>query len=127
MENKTFTKGMKVTYLRGDIYGKGKVYIFNLVVYSCGKKQMILATEDGVKFAGTQFKPTVEQGISGRVYHRLTQEVAEAAALALSADLITHLKEYSNDRLNNPHYDHDWIRAELAVLDATKPDFKWGY
>lgn len=83
-----FTKGQPVTYLQ-TWDNKGTVSIRDLFVYSCGKKQMILCDAQGVKFQGAHFPPD-GQLFHGRVVARLTPAEAEAAALAIGAEVVAY-------------------------------------
>jgi hypothetical protein len=78
---RTFTKGDRVTFIRvADTYG-GLIWITkDLTVYSCGKQQMVLVTDDGERFEGRHFSPT------GR--HEYTAEVGRA-----QAELVVHADE----------------------------------
>jgi hypothetical protein len=83
-----FVKGQLVTFLQ-NWDNKGTVRICDLVVYSCGKKQMILVDCHGEKFEGRHFYPTESQYGSGVVVPRLSREDAEIAALNLGETIVT--------------------------------------
>lgn len=86
----SFAKGQPVTFL-SNWDRKGTVRIVNLTVHSCGKKQMVLVDDTGVKFEGRFFKPMTDQGVlDGVVWPRLSDAEAEAAALALGQVIIEY-------------------------------------
>ena len=82
-----FSKGQQVTYFV-NYDRKGTVQIRDLVVYSCGKKQMVLCDENGVKFQGASFLPTVAQYSMCEVHPSMTEEAATAYALELGAKIV---------------------------------------
>lgn len=82
----SFVKGQPVTYLQNWDH-QGTVRIYDLIVHSCGKKQMILVDGAGVKFQGRNFLPGEFQH-SGRVVTRLSDADAEVAALQLGAEIV---------------------------------------
>jgi hypothetical protein len=126
---KTFKKGQPVTFLQTWSWTTGEVKIVELIVYSCGKKQMVLVDEKGEKFQGTHFAPQVEQGRPGRVLPRLSKAEAEAAALEWSAQLIKAEIEHINRCLI--HYATagegylTCMRAKLARALTLVPSFQW--
>lgn len=119
-----FTKGQKVTYI-SNWDNKGTVKITNLVVASCGKKQMILVDEAGVKFQGANFRPQSEQYSHGVVFPRLTTEEAEASALEIAAKIIAYEEAHFARCLAGNHGEgyNNAIRKSIAKLH--QPDFKW--
>jgi hypothetical protein len=82
-----FVKNQEVTYLQ-NWDSKGTVRIIDLIVYSCGRKQMVLVDATGKKFEGCLFQPTEEQIQYGRVVPRLSPEAALTAALELGATIV---------------------------------------
>lgn len=109
---KQFKKGDLVTYLQNWDH-QGTVRVLDLVVHSCGAKQMILVDEQGQKYQGRNFHPTGEQWGSGRVWPRLSPEAAEAAALALGADIVERERARMEQRIAVYDYpeDHGYTRA----------------
>lgn len=85
---------------------KGTVKVTNLYVYSCGKKQMILVDDQGVKFGGRNFLPTVEQHDMDEVHPVMTDEAAEAHALEMGARIAASVK----------------ARKEAAIAHYGKPE-----
>lgn len=84
-----FRKGQKVTLLQNWDH-LGSVRIIDLVVYSCGAKQMVLVNEDGSKFGGMNFRPGVDQFGFSKVHPRLTPDAAVAMALDLGAAIVAY-------------------------------------
>lgn len=92
----TFRKGQLVTVFF-NFDRNGSVKVVNLVVHSCGKKQMILVDEAGVKFQGHNFYPTeIQYPVNGMnadlfasaahvVKPRMTDDEATSFALTLGA------------------------------------------
>lgn len=89
--SKAFTKGQPVTFLQ-NWDSKGTVRIADLIVHSCGAKQMVLVDEAGAKFEGKNFLPGREQYSYGLVVPRLSPEAAEAAALELGAAIVVAVR-----------------------------------
>jgi hypothetical protein len=122
MVNNGFRKGQLVTFLQ-DWDRKGSVKVYDLVVYSAGKKQMILVDETGQKFAGANFRPTFLQygyvGAENEVHLRLTPEQADAAALDLGARVVaieTANKLRAIERNPNDPRFQQAMRDEIAKL-----------
>ena len=119
-----FTKGQKVTYIR-DWDRKGTVTINQLVVHSCGKKQMILVDENGKKFSGQNFLPKNEQYWGGVVVDRLEGDEAEKLAIEVAEKIIKKEMAHYNRCLEGGHgegYD-EVIRENIAKIHS--PEFIW--
>jgi hypothetical protein len=89
----TFAKGQQVTFL-GDWDQKGTVVVRDMVVHSCGRKQMTLHYADGT-FAGRNYLPTVRQDYGGanvcaQVHPRMTEAEAEARGLEMAAEILAY-------------------------------------
>lgn len=85
---KAFKKGDLVTYI-DDWDRKGSTYYRHAVVYSCGKKQMVLTdAETGVEM-GRNFRPERASGLGDQgTFPRLTEEEARAHGIALAEVII---------------------------------------
>ena len=120
-----FTKGQKVTYIR-DWDRKGTVTINQLVVHSCGKKQMILVDENGKKFSGQNFLPKNEQYFSGLVVDRVEGEEAEELAIKVAENILQKEREHFNRCLSSGREEgyNAAIRDSIAKLH--EPEFIWG-
>lgn len=125
---KTFKKGDLVTYI-SDWDRKGTVYFIQAVVYSCGKKQMVLTDAENGNEMGRHFKPalgsleTIKQdnGIicqPGGTFPRMTAEEAEAACLIIAAQIIKNETEHFNHCLNAGHNENykNAVRKDLAEI-----------
>lgn len=100
MTTRAFVKGQPVTYF-GSYDDKGTIRVIDLVVYSCGAKQMVLAHPNGDKFAGANFLPQVVQSLeptpshhTPEVWPRMTAEAAEAHALEMGARFVEGQREH---------------------------------
>jgi|SRR5215472_5561352 len=119
---KRFSKGQLVTLLR-DWDSKGTVRIDDLAVYSCGAKQMILVDAAGTKFQGRLFH---EDYLGLQVLPRLSPEAAEAAALAMAAEVLAHERAHlarclaisDTDAAGSPAMQHAY-RAAIEKSIAT--------
>jgi hypothetical protein len=84
---KAFNKGDEVTYIN-DWDRKGTTYFRHAIVYSCGKKQMVLTDAETGEEMGRHFTPArAEIGGSG-TFARMTDAEATAAALALAENIL---------------------------------------
>lgn len=84
---KAFNKGDEVTYI-SDWDRKGTTYFHHAIVYSCGKKQMVLTDAETGEEMGRHFRPVrAEIGFAG-TFARMTDAEATAAALALAENII---------------------------------------
>jgi hypothetical protein len=106
----------------------GTVRILDLEVYSCGKKQMVLVDEAGVKYAGSNFLPTCEQYNFHYVMPRMTEAEAETFALVLGRYIIHANLQRRRDTLaawaaagrESPGYRAS-MEAGIATLEAAVP------
>lgn len=104
---KAFKKGQEVTYI-ADWDRKGTYMYQHAIVYSCGKKQMVLTDAEtgremgrnynpslGRLEAGTEMKNGVEYHCQpGGTFPRMTDEEAEAQCLKMAAAANQGRKEY---------------------------------
>jgi hypothetical protein len=116
---KAFNKGDEVTFI-GDWDRCGSTYFRHAVVYSCGKKQMVLTdAATGVEM-GRYYRPERAELGAGGTFPRMTDAEAHAAALALAENIL--IKERA-------HFEHcltidasegykNSIRKALARLHA---------
>ena len=89
---RAFTKGQPVTLFQ-NWDSKGTIRVVDLIVHSCGVKQMVLVDATGAKFEGRNFHASVSQSFGGwyrgevinQVQPRMTVAEAEAFALDLGA------------------------------------------
>ena len=117
---KAFNKGDAVTLIN-DWDRKGSTYFRHAVVYSCGKKQMVLtdaATGDEI---GRHFRPACAKiGYAG-TFPRLTDAEATVAALALAETVLAsetaHLERCLQNDTAGEGYKNA-IRKNLAALHA---------
>jgi hypothetical protein len=97
MAKPVFKKGDKVTYI-ADWDRKGTVYFQQAVVYSCGKKQMVLTDEKTGNEMGRHFKPELGSTenrvgtnggtyMAGGVWPRLTAEEATEIGMKVAASI----------------------------------------
>lgn len=94
-----FKKGDLVTYI-ADWDRAGTVYYRQAVVFSCGKKQMVLTDAESGKEMGRHFKPaigaleTTYNGncatLPGGTFPRMDKDQAEAACLAVAAEILAY-------------------------------------
>lgn len=84
---KAFNKGDAVTYI-GDWDRKGATFFRHAVVYSCGKKQMVLTDAETGEEIGRHFTPARAEIGQGGTFARLTDAEATAAALAFAQNVI---------------------------------------
>ena len=84
---KAFNKGDEVTYIN-DWDRKGTTYFRHAIVYSCGKKRMVLTDAETGEEIGRHFTPArAEIGGSG-AFACMTDAEATAAALALAENIL---------------------------------------
>jgi hypothetical protein len=114
-----FTKGQAVHFLQ-NWDSKGTVRVIDLVVHSCGKKQMVLVDEAGQKFQGRNFYPTEQQFACGRVVARLAKADAIAAALALGAEIVAQERARMERQIASYGYpeEHGYTKAMRQSLAA---------
>jgi len=115
---KAFNKGDEVTYI-SDWDRKGTTYFRHAVVYSCGKKQMVLTDAETGEDMGRHFRPErAEIGEAG-TFTRMTDEEATAAALALADHILARETARFERCLQNDTADEghkNAIRRNIAAL-----------
>jgi hypothetical protein len=124
---KAFTKGQEVTYI-SDWDRKGTVTYRHAVVYSCGKKQMVLTDAETGEEMGRHFDPfqgsleTVSLGygfkMAGGTFPRMTAEEAVEAGLKVAASIQEYERQHFARCLAGNHgagYDAS-IRESIAEL-----------
>lgn len=115
---KAFNKGDEVTYIN-DWDRKGTVSFRHAVVYSCGKKQMVLTDAETGEEIGRHFRPErAEIGDAG-TFARMTDAEATAAALALADNIIVRETAHFERCLQNETAGEGYknaIRRNLAAL-----------
>lgn len=84
---KAFTKGDEVTYIN-DWDRKGTTFFRHAIVYSCGKKQMVLTDAETGEEMGRHFRPERAEVGGAGTFARMTDAEATAAALALADRVI---------------------------------------
>lgn len=125
---KAFTKGQEVTYI-SDWDRKGTVTYRHAVVYSCGKKQMVLTDAETGEEMGRHFAPdhgsleTVEMGgyafrMAGGTFPRMTDEEAVEAGLKIAAAIQEYERQHYAQCLAGNHSAGYYasIRKSLAEL-----------
>ena len=121
---KAFNKGDEVTYI-SDWDRKGATYFRHAIVYSCGKKQMVLTDAETGEEIGRHFRPVrAEIGFAG-TFARMTDAEATAAALALAENIIA--RETANferclQRDGTSEGYQNAIRKDLANLHEPRAD-----
>lgn len=115
---KAFNKGDEVTYIN-DWDRKGTAYFRHAIVYSCGKKQMILTDAETGEEIGRRFTPArAEIGRAG-TFARMSDAEATAAALALAENILiaqtAHFERCLQNRAAGEGYRNS-IRHDLADL-----------
>lgn len=115
---KAFKKGDEVTYI-GDWDHKGTVYYRHAVVYSCGKKQMVLTDAVTGEEMGRHFRPVVGE-ITG-TFPRMTDEQAIAKCLEVGARIVAEERTRMERAIALCGYgeDHEYtkaVRKDIAAL-----------
>lgn len=112
-----FTKNQDVTLLQNWDH-KGTVRIVDLVVYSCGRKQMVLVNAAGEKFEGRFFQPVEDQIMFSRVVPRLSPADAQAAARELGAAVVLAARARMQAAIASIGYgeDHGYTKAVRADI-----------
>lgn len=114
---KAFNKGDLVTYI-ADWDRKGTVYFRHAVVYSCGKKQMVLTDAETGEEMGRHFAPVRgEDGACG-TFPRMTDEDARAACLKAAERILERERAHYERCLaagNGADYDAA-IRRNIEAL-----------
>lgn len=83
---KAFKKGDKVSLL-GSYDNKGTMFFTDAVVYSCGKKQMVLTDERTGAELGRHFKPTVGDICEAAAFWKATFPRMDEATAVHNAEL----------------------------------------
>lgn len=115
---KAFNKGDEVTYI-SDWDRKGTAFFRHAIVYSCGKKQMVLTDAETGEEMGRNFTPArAEVGRAG-TFTRMTDAEAAAAALTLAANVLVsetaHFERCLQDNTASKGYKNA-IHKNLAAL-----------
>jgi len=119
-----FTKGDKATLL-GSLDNKGTVFHRDVIVHSCGRKQMVLTDATTGEELGRHFAPVV--GTLAVVtsfnwqatFHRMTEQEATEAALRLGAMIVAYEAGRLNQCIERSPGDARYvaaIRRDLAEL-----------
>lgn len=115
---KAFNKGDEVTYI-SDWDRKGTVFFRHAIVYSCGKKQMVLTDAETGEEMGRHFRPyRAETGNAG-TFARMTDDEAAAAALALAENILARETAHFERCLQNDTAGEGYknaIRKSMAQL-----------
>jgi len=112
-----FKKGEKVSYI-SDWDRKGTVVTREAIVYSCGKKQMILTCAISGKEIGRNFKPQVAEAGETGTYKLLEGDALQAAAMLVAEKVLEKERAHFARCLAigaGANYD-DGIRKQLAQL-----------
>jgi hypothetical protein len=117
---KAFNKGDAVT-LVSDWDRKGSTYYRHAIVYSCGKKQMVLTDAETGEEIGRHFRPErAELGNDG-TFARMTDDEATAAGLVLAVNILARetaqFERCLQDDIAGEGYKNA-IRRSLAQLHA---------
>jgi hypothetical protein len=116
----TFKKSEPVTFI-ASWDDKGTFYYRHAVVYSCGKKEMILTDAATGEEMGRRFRPVVginEDGFAGCV-RRLTDAEAEAACLKLAARFVADRRALYTELADSTKHGRgyaDAMKRNLAEL-----------
>lgn len=116
---KAFTKGDLVTKI-SDWDRKGTVSFRHAIVYSCGKKRMVLTDAVTGEEIGRNFRPQVEQYGFDVVVPRLTDEQAIEAGLAMGAKIVARELHQMEVAIERSGYtpDHGYVRAMRKGIAA---------
>lgn len=120
-----FTKGDTVCWV-ADWDRKGTVRIVEAIVYSCGKKQMVLTSAATGKELGRNYSPTPEQNCFSVITLENDRTKVEALALEIAEKIIAYQNAHYERCLAGDHEEGytRMIRKSHAELHA--PDFFWG-
>lgn len=110
---KTFKKGQRVVHF-GSWDDKGTVYFRQAIVYSCGKKQMILHCEVKGDEIGRHFDPIAAEGVDFGTRPAMTDEEAEALAMELAAAYIA--KEAAAAQMRADKFDQHYRHLHLKRI-----------
>lgn len=132
---KAFKKGDIVTLI-ADWDRKGTVTFRHAVVYSCGKKRMVLTCAKTGEEIGRNFRPekgSVTNQITelvpgnggmkylkpaGGVFDGMTDEAAEALGLTIAAELLAHERQHYAERLQRWGSDASYAASIQKDIDA---------
>lgn len=118
MTNKAFNKGDEVTYIN-DWDRKGTTFFRHAIVYSCGKKQMVLTDAETGEEIGRHFTPARAEIGGAGTFARMTDAEAISAALILAGNIIAsqtaHLERCLQNDAAGEGYKNS-IRKDLAQL-----------
>jgi len=115
---KAFNKGDEVTYI-SDWDRKGTVFFRHAIVYSCGKKQMVLTDAETGEEMGRHFIPARAEIGNAGTFARMTDAEAAAAALALADNILVSETAHFERCLQNDTAGEGYknsIRKSLAAL-----------
>lgn len=118
-----FTKNQPIT-LFINRNNKGSVQVHDLIIYSCGKKQMVLVNEAGEKFTGANWRPQEEQSSFHRVTPRKTVEEADAYATSLAQHIVASEKARMENCISHYGYpeEHGYTRTvRKNIADLHEP------
>lgn len=108
-----FTKGQRVNLVQ-SWNGKGEVSIYPAIVYSYGKKQMILTHAETGKELGRQFRPQRE-GWSGELV-LTADEDAQTIAMEMATAIREKFIAYETKLIAEANGSEYWMKRK-AVLD----------
>lgn len=115
---KDFNKGDEVTYI-ADWDCKGTTYFRHAIVYSCGKKQMVLTDAETGEEMGRHFDPKRAETGNAGTFARMTDAEAAAAALALAKNILANETAHFERCLQKDTADEGYknsIRRSMAKL-----------
>lgn len=115
---KAFNKGDEVTYIN-DWDRKGTTFFRHAIVYSCGKKQMVLTDAETGEEMGRHFYPVRAEIGGAGTFARMTDAEAIAAALALAENVLINQTAHFERCLRNETAGEGYrnaIRKDLARL-----------
>lgn len=111
-----FKKGQAVTEI-SDWDRKGTVTFRHAVVYSCGKKQMVLTDAETGAEMGRHFRPEIGNDVSGGTFPRMTDDEAVAMGLKIAAAIQQYQREHFARCLAGGHGE-GYNRAIQKDIDA---------
>ena len=117
---KAFNKGDAVTFI-SDWDRKGSTFFRHAIVYSCGKKQMVLTDAETGEEMGRHFKPVRAEIGNAGTFARMTDAEATAAAVALAENIIVSETAQCERCLQSDTAGEGYknaIRIHLAALHA---------
>lgn len=112
-----FKKSDKVTIF-GNWDRKGEVFFRHCVVYSCGKKQMILADAETGEVVGRHFKPVKAEGVEFGVRPAMSDEEAAALCLEIAAAFLVRERAHLEDCIARNAGEGGYVRAMQASIAA---------